>query len=326
MSAVRVFVIAIAFALLITARAPAADTFTLDRGSDGSVSIKVNGDPFATYVLDKGNKPYLWPIFGPDQKQMTRAFPMQEIAGEQRDHPHHRGITFGHEHIDDGTDVWTEPATYKPDSAQLAKLGTVKHHDFTELKADNDRAVIAETLDYLDHDGKRLLTEHRRITFHLLAGDMRAIDFDQDLIASDGPVRFADSKDAGLSIRVPTSTAVDSKKGGRIINSNGITDADAWGKPASWCDYNGPVDGEQLGIAMLNHPTSWRYPTPWHVRTYGLFGANPFGSKVFDKSEPDKGIELKAGEQIHLRHRFIFHRGDEKTARIAEAFEAYAKE
>jgi hypothetical protein len=35
---------------------------------------------------------------------------------------------------------------------------------------------------------------------------------------------------------------------------------------------------------------------------------------------------LKEGERIKLRHRFIFHKGDEKAGKIAEAYEAYAKE
>ena len=37
------------------------------------------------------------------------------------------------------------------------------------------------------------------------------------------------------------------------------------------------------------------------------------------------GYELKAGERLKLRHRFLFHKGDEKAAKIAEAFEVYAK-
>jgi hypothetical protein len=318
--------LAVSVLLLIASIAHAGEnSFAIQRTETGGVDITVNGKPFATYVVDQGNKPYLWPIYGPTGKAMTRAFPMQNVDGEQRDHPHHRGITFGHEHINAGVDTWTEAATYKAGNAHLAVLGSIKHREFTELKADGDGAVIAEVCDYLDHDGKRMLTEERRIAFRLL-GDARVIDFDQDLIASDGPVRFADSKDAGLSIRVPTSMAVDSKQGGRIVNSNGLTDDKAWGKPADWCDYNGPVDGEHLGIAILDHPSSFRHPTNWHVRTYGLFGANPFGAQVFDKAAPDAGIELKAGERIKLRHRFIFHRGDEKAAKVAEAYQMYAKE
>src|SRR2546423_1344968 len=173
----------------------AENTFVIERTTSGGVDVTLNGKPFATYAVDQANKPYLWPIYGPTGKPMTRAFPMQQVGGEQRDHPHHRGITFGHEHINAGVDTWTESATYKPGSEHLSMLGSIKHREFTELKADGDGAVIAEACDYLDHDGKRMLTEDRRITFRTL-DNARVIDFDQDLIASDGPVIFADSKDA----------------------------------------------------------------------------------------------------------------------------------
>jgi len=328
--------IAPAILLLATTTLFADDTlFTIARTPAGGVEVKIQGKPFATYVIDQGNKPYLYPIYGPTGKAMTRAYPMEQVEGEQHDHPHHRGLFFGHENIDDHTDTWQERATFEEmlkspkqeatGRKRLPLVGSEKHHDFTELKAENDSAVIAETLDYLDPKGKRLLSEERRITFHMI-GEMRAIDFDQDLIASDGPVTFGDSKDAGLGIRVPTSMAVDSKLGGHIINSNGLEDANAWAKPAAWCEYTGPVEGEQLGIAFFDHPSSYRYPTIWHVRTYGLFAANPFGSKVFDKSAPSKPTELAAGERLKLRHRILFHVGDEKSAGIAKAYEAYAKE
>lgn len=313
----------------------AADgAFTIARTPSGGVEVKVDGKPFATYVIDEGNKPFLWPVFGPTGKAMTRAYPMEQVEGEQHDHVHQRGITFGHEDIDNGTDTWQERATYEEmlktknnanARKRLARVGAEKHRDFTELKADGDHAVIAETLDYIDAKGKRLLSEERRITFHLI-GDMRAIDFDQDLIASDGPVTFGDAKDAGLGIRVPTSMAVDSKKGGHIVNAEGVENDAAWGKHSPWCEYDGPVDGEKLGIAFFDHPTSFHYPTLWHVRTYGLFAANPFGSKAFDKNAPEKPTELAAGDRLKLRHRLIFHTGDEKSAKIAEAYEAYSKE
>src|SRR3954465_5476921 len=250
--------------LLVTVNVTAADVFTVDRTKEGGVDVKINGQPFATYVIDQANKPYLWPIYGPTGKLMARAYPMQEVEGEQHDHPHHRGITFGHENIN-GADNWTEVASHKPDTPGLKRLGSTKHREFTETKAEGDRAVIAETCDHLDAAGKRLLTEERRFTFRV-SDDARVIDVDQTLTASDGPVKFTDAKDAGLSIRVPTSMAVDTKKGGRIIPPTGLADGKAWGKPADWCDYNGPVDGEVLGVAMLDHPSSFRHPTNWHVR------------------------------------------------------------
>ena len=85
----------------------------------------------------------------------------------------------------------------------------------------------------------------------------------------------------------------------------------------------GQKDG--LGIAILNHPSSFRYPTTWHVRTYGLFTANPFGTQSLDPKAESGALTLKKGEKITLRHRFIFHDGDEKDAHIAEAYADYAK-
>ena len=320
---------------------------TIEKNSSGGVAIKVEGRPFAEYVLDQANKPYLWPVHGPSGKVMTRAYPMQNIDGEQHDHPHHRGITFGHESIgapgwtqgnstfSGGSDTWAERKTFEADQTnpkkseealkRVAMLGSIKHVEFKELKVEGDKAIILEICEYLDPAQKRYMTEERRIVFSATP-ETRVIDFDQDFIATDNTVVFSDRKDAGLSIRVPTSLAVDSKQGGQIVNSEGITNNDAWAKPAKWCDYHGPVDGETVGVAMLNHPTSLHYPTRWHVRTYGLFTANPFAQKQFNKEQPESNVEITSGNRLKLRHRFILHTGDEKTAHIAEAFEAYSRE
>jgi hypothetical protein len=264
---------------------------------------------------------------------MTRNYPMKVVEGEQHDHPHHRGICFGNEDIG-GADTWAEAASYapKPDkkpsaspNVRAAALGATKHREYKTVKAEAGQAVITAVSDIVDHSGKKLCEEEHTMTFRA-DGDTRTIDFDLDYIASEGPLKIGDKKDSGFSIRVPTSMAVDSKLGGKLINSDGITNAEAWGKRAKWCDYSGPVEGENLGVAMLNHPSSFRFPTPWHIRTYGLFTANPFGTKSLDKTADDGTIELKKGEHVKLRHRLIFHKGDEQAAKIAQAWEAYAKE
>lgn len=330
---------AIVTSALICVHPPAfaADAgFAIEKTANGGLSIKVNGQPFADYVVDQANKPYLAPVFGPTGKQMTRNYPMTVVEGEQKDHPHHRGICFGNQGMA-GVDAWEEPKTLseaeakKPGStAERAKhIGYIKHREYKEMKADTKEAVVVAASDINDYAGKKLLEEQHRMIFRADA-DTRTIDFDLDYIASEGPVEFKDMKDAGFSIRVPSEMAVEidkNKKGsGHIINSEGLTDAAAWSKRAKWCDYYGTVGGEALGVAMLNHPGSFRFPTAWHVRTYGLFTANAFGQKAFDKTAEDGTFELKKGEHVKLRHRLIFHKGDEKAAKIAEAFEAYAKE
>ena len=314
----------LATTLVFSFQALAAE-FTVTETPTGGAVVKVDGQAFAEYVVDQANKPYLWPIYGPTGKSMTRAYPMQNVPGEKQDHPHHRGLNFGHQSIN-GSNTWAEKATYgekaKPES--LALLGSIKHSRFGTLKG-GSTAVIEAYADYVTSEGKKTVSEKRVMTF-MVEGDTRIIDVDIDLIASNGDAVVGDEKDAGLSIRVPHSMSVDAKEGGQIINANGDKDADAWGKRATWCDFHGPVEGEHLGIAMLNHPASFRHPTPWHARTYGLFTANAFGLSSLKIQAESGEMTLKQDERIKLRHRFIFHKGDEKAGKIAEAFEKYAKE
>jgi Methane oxygenase PmoA len=127
-----------------------------------------------------------------------------------------------------------------------------------------------------------------------------------------------------FGIRVASSMDVTRKGGGRITNAEGLTDEKAWGKPSPWVDYVGPVKEKTVGIAVLNHPDSFRYPTTWHVRTYGLFAANPFGWHDFAGPVPGD-YTIPAGGSIAFRYRVILHEGDTPAARVDRAFEAYAK-
>jgi hypothetical protein len=75
----------------------------------------------------------------------------------------------------------------------------------------------------------------------------------------------------------------------------------------------------------LNHPASFRFPTYWHSRTYGLFTANPFGLKSLNPKETDGAYTIEPNAPTKLYHRFIFHKGDEKAANIEAAWQAYSK-
>lgn len=289
---------------------------------EGGVTVEVDGKPFTEYQLKIGSKPILWPIIGPTGVEMTRAFPMREVEGEKRDHPHQKSMWFTHGDVN-GIDFWTEAANYKDGKAPNGKaIGTIKHREFLRL----GDGVIMTANDWLGPDGKKQLEDVRTLTFRADA-KTRTIDFDIVLKASNGEVMFGDTKEGSFGIRVPTVMDVNSKKGGQIVTSEGRTDKDAWGKPAKWVDYHGPVGSEVLGIAILNHPSSFRFPTTWHVRDYGLFAANPFGLHDFDPKSGAKGDhKIASGETMPLRYRVIFHVGDEKGAKVEEAFNTYAKE
>ncbi|HSH96364.1 MAG TPA: PmoA family protein [Roseimicrobium sp.] len=305
--------------------------FTVEESASG-VTVSYNGELVTKYVVEsESNKPFLWPVIGPTGKAVTRAYPMEDIKSEQQDHPHHRGIWFGHEHVND-SDTWHEKRTVdetkKKDSekeAWMARLGPTKHRKFKSVKADANSATIIAIDDYLDSKGAKIMEDERVVRFRA-NGDQRVIDYDITFKATAGDVTFNDVKDAGFNIRVPSAMAVDSKKGGHILTSEGITDKEAWGTRAAWCSYYGPLDGEVVGITMLNHPSSFRHPTPWHVRTYGLLTANPFGTHSLNPKAEDGTFVLKKGASMALRHRIILHKGDPKAADIAGQFEKYSKE
>lgn len=285
---------------------------------DDKVVLTIDGQPFTEYATKNGPKPIVWPILGPNGKPMTRAFPMARVKGEKADHPHHRSLWFTHGQVN-GTDYWTEFSKEK-------NLGKIVHREFVRVES-GPKAVVETLNDWNGPTGTKQLEDRRKTTFQVAADGSRIVDFDITLTASEGEVKFGDTKEGTFGVRVPTSLDVNSRRGGQIVNAEGLLDTAAWGKASPWVDYHGPLENETVGIAVLNHPSSFRFPTYWHVRDYGLFAANPFGLHDFQGNDQVDGSHTMAkGESITLRYRVIFHLGDEKTAKVADAFTAYAAE
>jgi len=304
---------------MVSVRPSAAAEFSVEQHK-GGVTVKIDGQFFTDYLTETGPKPILWPIVGPYELPMTRAFPMKKVEGEKQDHPHQRSLWFTHGDVN-GVDFWSE----------LKGHGSIVHRAYLKVEGGENAAVIATRNDWVDANGKKVCEDERRLTF-TVGSRGRTIDFDITLKASEGPLTFGDTKEGAMGIRVPTVMDVNSKQGGQIVTSEGLTDTAAWGKPASWVDYHGEIpvgkdEKKHVGIAVLNHPSSFRYPTRWHVRDYGLFAANPFGLKDFEKNDQLNGsYTMQAGESIALRYRFVFHKGDAAAAGIEQAFEEYAAE
>ncbi|MDA0349544.1 MAG: PmoA family protein, partial [Verrucomicrobia bacterium] len=92
--------------LVTTSAALQAQSWELE-STDSGVTVKLNGELFTKYVTDQANKPYFYPIIGPTGADMTRHYPMKDVEGERQDHPHHRGINFGHHQVN-GFNTWLE--------------------------------------------------------------------------------------------------------------------------------------------------------------------------------------------------------------------------
>lgn len=286
-----------------------------DVGGD-KVEFRIGGKLFTSYYY-AGDiiRPFLFPVIGPGGKGVTRNFPqIKDVPGESYDHHHHRSIWVAFGDVN-GSDNWSEDEG----------CGRVLHREFLEKSSGPVFGRIRTLNDWVDSKGKKVMEEERTVTIYNLPDTGRLIDLGVVFRATEGDVKFGDTKEGGIaSVRVATS--MDGDKGGLITNSyGGITERETWGKFAHWCDYSGPVDGRTVGVAIFDTPGNFRYPTGWHVRDYGLFSANPFALSAYAGDDPniDGSHVVKAGELFPFRYRLYIHDGNAKTAKVAEQYHGY---
>ena len=307
----RVFVFALC---LMFGDVSAAQEFKVTQQEDG-VTITVDRKLFARYLTKGHKKPVIWPIVGPTGKEMTRAYPFKkDVSGEEKDHIHHESLWFDHGNVN-GTDFWMIGD----------KSGVIEHQAFSKIE--EGKTALLVTKNHWLANGKKVCEDTRWIRFGV-DGKSRWIDFEVEVLASEGELKFGDTKEGSFGLRVPTAIDAEAKrnpKPGLIENSEGQKNEEAWGKPAKWVDYSGLIGEERIGIAILNHPASFRFPTTWHVRTYGLFAANPFGAKEFKVDPAAYGEHvIPAGGKMHLAYRVLLHLGDAKEGEVEKRFVEYS--
>ena len=282
----------------------------------GSLQVSVNGVPYT--ALRQGEfKPYFWPLLGPTGVPLTRAYPMENREGEDRDHPHQRSFWITHGNVN-GVDFWASDPLNKPSP----KFGKIMQKSLKSTKGGEFLRLATSNL-WVNGMDQPVCEDEQVFTFWQLP-NARIIDVEVAIRASWGPVVFGDTKEGTFGLRVPSALDVKRGQGGKIINAEGVTDQAAWGKPSPWVDYSGPVEGKTVGIAIFDHPTSFRHPTTWHVRDYGLFAANPFGYHDFGVAKPGAHTVLP-GESLRLRYRVLLHEGDATQAGVATAYQGFAQ-
>jgi hypothetical protein len=291
-----------------------------DPGATVGISFRPNGPNvivecdkrlLTEYHVDQGFKPFFFPLIGPTGESHTRAYPMLPVDGEDRDHPHQRSCWFTHGNVND-IDFWAESQA----------SGKIRETARQMIAVGPALGRMRTSDEWIAPDGRKVVDDERLVTFYNTRKS-RIIDFDFKLTATHGPVTFKDTKEGMFGLRVASSMDVNKKSGGKITNAEGLTDDKAWGQASPWVDYVGPVKDKTLGIAVFNRPDSFRYPTTWHVRTYGLFAANPFGWHDFGM--PLRGdYTLPAGQAISFHYRVILHEGETNPSGLVQLFQAYS--
>lgn len=296
------------------------------------VAVDIDGKPFTVFYIGGAdlNRPYLYPLRSASGKIVSRSFPAGQLPGETTDHPHHAGLFYGHGDVN-GYNYWAVQNVARPEPPDSPNFGRIVLQKVASVKSGKESGALDVVLTWLKPDGAPLLTETRKTTFYAHP-ELRIIDFDFDFAAIDTVV-FRDTKEGTFAMRMATvleEPPLKPKAGGpartgRLLNAQGAArEANVWGKRSEWVDYSGQVDGENVGVVMMDHPGNPRHPTYWHSRGYGLHSINPFGVSDFlnDKSQSGS-LTLAPGQRVRFRYRVIIHPGV-SPARLAELYKQFA--
>jgi len=286
-----------------------APGMTLKDDPGGWISVQSGGREITRYhtgaPAEKHKKPFFYPL-NAHGVNVLREWPVGEgRPGETKDHPHHTGMYHAFGEVN-GKEYWSKtPIT--PKKVLKKEAGPA----YARIVAENAW-------------GEDLVEIHDVMV--LDAGEDAVVDWTITLKAATGPVVFAKdlkmAKEGSFALRMAAGLSEAPAKGAKDFGLAMMSDAKGnkgenaiRADSAPWVDYTGDVDGKKVGVSVMNHPSSFRYPTTWHVRAYGLFAANPWILKGENT--------LAKGESLVLRYRVYVHEGNSAVGRVADVFEGY---
>jgi hypothetical protein len=294
------------------------------KGQKAALTVKVNGKFFCAYnyspTLAAIYHPYFHPVMGPNDKPITQ---MGEFPGSVLGHVHHRALFIGHQKVNN-VSFWEESAT----------CGRIIHLGFDHIPS-GDEGMIVERLAWRNAAGNDVLNETRIVRIPAAPIERRMLDIAVKLQAVRGEVVLGATPynllackalNAMCPLKVKREYAPPfgslgnfepMDEGGQITNSEGQVNEACAGARAKWCDFSGPLgDGTWGGVAILDHPSNPRHPTPWHNWNNMTIMAS------FTYHEP---FTLKEQQELRLQYRILVHSGDAKKADIAGEWKNYSE-
>jgi hypothetical protein len=311
----------------------------LKRGDD-QIEVLIGGKAFTTYYFHKDvAKAYLMPLQTPSGVVVSRPFPVfNDVSMADRKlpgfEPHQRPLYFGHGDTD-AVDFWSEavfssaystttPAKKSAAPPMPRAYGHMALVKLEDVKDGPDSATIRARFSLQDPNNRVLGEETQTYTFK---GDerTRTIDCEYVFYALGDPIVFGDSKEGSFAVRLNAELSTPHD---HMLNSHGAVGEPAiWGKPADWVDYSGTVSGKTVGVVAFEHPTSFRHPTTWHARGYGLLAANPFAAREFTADDKQDGSwTLPEKKTLTFRYRVVIYDGTFSAAQLADMYKEYSAE
>ena len=238
---------------------------------------------------------YIHPLYGPAGEELTKDY--------SPDHPHHRGIYW----------AWPEVA-YKGEMLDLHALQGVFARPVKLHRADGGpvaATVVAESR-WMWHDKEPIVAEIATLRAYAETGRCRVVDLEFQFTALVEGVtihRRGQKAYGGLNLRFS------SRKGQQITPFTAPPDA----KPrVCWGHISGVPPGgtEPIGVAILQHHATPRYPGDW-VQYPNLNWLQP--------TFPAKGekLPLSTTEPLVLRYRLVIRPGTVTRETLTDLWTAY---
>ena len=291
---------------------------------DGNkIDVLIDGSHFSSFIYSNQlEKPILYPLNTASGLTITRGFPLNTRDQERTDHPHHVGLWLNYESVN-GLDFWNN--SYNIPAEKKSKYGWIRSVEVLQTKDGAKEGKLVYTANWERQDQHVLLKERTTLIFSG-TDHTRTVDRITTLTAVKDTVYFKDVKDGMLGLRVTKELELPSNQVAEFSDSQGnrtkvsastngangdyLTSAgkkgnEAWGTRADWCLLSGVKDGQEISVAIIDHPKNPGYPTYWHARDYGLFAANPLGQEVFSKGKERLNLRLLPGASVTFRYRIL---------------------
>ncbi len=300
--------------------------FQLTKKDNGRIDILLDQKLFTSFLYpDTLEKPILYPVIAGDGRAVTRGFPMAMRPNEPTDHPHHVGVWFTFENVND-LDFWNNSYAIAPE--KKANYGWIRTDSILKIES-GEKGILVYHANWTHHAKDILLEEITTLVFSG-SNHQRIIDRSTTFIAS-RDVTFKDAKDGMYAIRlahelqIPETadksftdakgnvTTIKAKKDdiatGDYLTSAGKTGNDTWSSRAAWCKSFGKIGPDSVSVTIIDHPENINYPTFWHARGYGLFAANPLGTNIFTEGKSETNLHLNKDESITFKYRMVIQDG-----------------
>jgi hypothetical protein len=273
-----------------------------DIGNFVEITTPTRDQPLWRYVYGGKPKPYFHPLCTPAGHVLT--------IFEPHDHLWHRGLWFAIKFIN-GENFWEETPPFGTQRTILPP--TITH------EAAGGITVLSD-LDWTRPDGKTVvIKEKRSFTFREISESAYAIDFTFTLIPQsdlllDRTVYTTWGGYGGLTFRGNRNWQET-----RLLFSDGTTSNRPTPKIADWCDLSGKLDGgvnQSGGIAIFDHPSNPRHPTPW----YGGTGPGHYFNAAFLFNEP---MTVCAKQPLQFNYSVYVHDGIESAETLGLVYRLY---